>query len=103
MTFIIHSIGGDLLNIARTIGYRATPYSYTVEGETNFVRSLSNNNYPRFHIYIKQNEKTGEMVFNLHLDQRQTRYKGASAHSADYEGDLVEKEAERIRNTLQRL
>ena len=54
--------------------------------------------YPRFHLYLKI--ENDNLIFNLHLDQKRPIYKGATAHSGEYEGDLVEKEAERIKQLL---
>jgi len=65
-----------------------------------FTHSLTGNSYPRFHIYLKENKETGEIIINLHLDQKKPIYKGAPAHSAEYEGEVVEKETERIKNVL---
>ena len=64
-------------------------------GETSYVRRLSSDLYPRFHVYIL--EEGGNFVFNLHLDQRATRYEGVTAHSGEYDGAVVEGEGEHIR------
>lgn len=56
--------------------------------------------YPRFHVYIKDGGDS--WVYNLHLDQRATVYEGATAHSGDYEGETVEKEAERIKAVVEK-
>lgn len=62
--------------------------------EQSFVRRLRSGLYPRFHIYIKNH------FINLHLDQKQPSYKGSSAHSGEYNGEVVVQEAERIRNII---
>ncbi len=64
------------------------------ESEASFVRRLGREDYPRFHIYIK--EEGRELFFYLHLDQKRTSYKGHSAHSGEYDGPVVEEEAERL-------
>lgn len=65
----------------------------------SFVRPLSRNNYPRFHVFVRFDQ--GKNAFlNIHLDQRKTVYSGATAHAADYDGHLVEEEAERIKSFL---
>lgn len=56
----------------------------------SFVRRLARNDYPRFHVYIE-----GQYI-NLHLDQKQASYEGFHAHSGEYDGDVVEREGERI-------
>lgn len=64
-------------------------------GEISYSRRLRGSLYPRFHVYIE--EKDGHYFFNLHLDQRPARYKGVTAHSGEYGGELVVKEAELIK------
>jgi hypothetical protein len=63
-------------------------------GETSYAKRLHGDLYPRFHVYIK--DEGENFVFNLHLDQRATRYEGVTAHSGEYDGPVVEKERERI-------
>ena len=69
--------------------------------EMNFIRSLSQSPYPRFHLYAVENKEKREIIFNLHLDQKRPIYKGQTAHSGEYEGELIEKEAERIKQVFQ--
>ena len=80
----------------RDCGYK--PMGRTSEGELNCMRSLAGKDYPRFHIYIKEEGKN--LIINLHLDQKRPSYAGASAHSGQYEGEVVEEEAVRIRSML---
>ncbi len=65
-------------------------------GQTSYTRRLSGNFYPRFHLYLE--EKEGQLIFNLHLDQKQPSYQGSHAHSGEYDGELVEQEGERIKS-----
>lgn len=66
-------------------------------GEISYVRRLHGDLYPRFHVYI---EDTGaDWSINLHLDQRAPIYAGVTAHAGEYEGEVVEREAERIKST----
>jgi len=67
-------------------------------GQTSYAKRLHRDLYPRFHVYIKE-EKDG-WILNLHLDQRAPIYAGVTAHSGEYEGEVVEKEAERIKSFL---
>lgn len=67
-------------------------------GETSFLRRLHGDMYPRFHVYI--NNSPEQWVFSLHLDQKRPVYEGVSAHAGEYEGAVVEKEAQRIKQTL---
>jgi len=94
--FVLNQTGENISTLMRQLGYRF--YSQDEpNGEISFVKPLGQDPYPRFHIYLKEDPQTNEIAFNLHLDQRRPVYKGASAHSADYEGEVVEKEAERIK------
>jgi len=70
------------------------------EEETNCVRPLDRSGYPRFHLYLK--DSGGNLIFNLHLDQKKPIYKGITAHSGEYDGEIIKKEAERIRQLLQK-
>ncbi len=97
MTFNIQNSGGNLVTIVRKIGY----YFQHEDEQTRqsvFSRPLERSGYPRFHLYIKQEENN--LVFNLHLDQKRPTYQGSTAHSGEYDSPLVEQEAERIRQIL---
>ncbi len=64
-------------------------------GEDSFGRRLSAGQFPKFHIYA---HKEGDTLFvNLHLDQKKPTYEGSTAHSGEYDGGVVEQEAERIK------
>lgn len=67
-------------------------------GVQSFVRRLGNNFYPRIHLYV---EEQGEnWIFNLHLDQKQASYAGAHIHNAEYDGEVVGAEVERLKSLL---
>jgi hypothetical protein len=66
-------------------------------GEVSYVHRLRRDFYPRFHLYINSEEP---LVLNLHLDQKQASYEGYTAHSGDYDSDLVRQEANRIYNLI---
>ena len=96
----------------RTIGY--VPAYFQKAGEFSMVRKLARNDYPRFHLYIKEiassaapagaaprNDGAGKTLnFSLHLDQKKPSYEGQTGHSGDYDGPVVENEAERIKTIL---
>ena len=84
---IVVKFSGNVYNLMRQLGYH--PH------ESSFVRRLSAAGYPRFHVYLKVSG--GNLEINLHLDQKKPIYKGATAHSGEYDGELVENEAERIK------
>lgn len=82
--------------IARKAGYLQIKDS--ISDKISYVRKLTSQHYPRFHLYITENEK--EVVFDLHLDQAKTRYKGQTAHNADYETEEVKQELTRFYHVL---
>ncbi len=93
MTFKIQKLSDSLVNTMRRLGYR--PLGYTPSGELNCVRPLGAD-YPRLHCYVTKTLLDGFM-FSLHLDQKRPSYGGETAHSGDYDGEVVEGEAERIK------
>jgi len=65
--------------------------------EVSYSRRLGGGIYPRFHVYINSEDP---LILNLHLDQKQASYEGQTAHSGDYDSDLVKQEAQRIYNQI---
>ncbi|OGZ67033.1 MAG: hypothetical protein A3C58_00740 [Candidatus Staskawiczbacteria bacterium RIFCSPHIGHO2_02_FULL_34_10] len=117
MQFEVKGINKSINDIMRQIGY--IPAYFQKEGEVSIVRQLTRNDYPRFHLYIKeirdkQQETIGKtFIFSLHLDQKKPSYparigyakgvadgEGWHAHSGEYDGQIVEDEAERIKQVL---
>jgi len=85
----------------RRAGYAFVPERE--EGQDSFARRLSRDIYPRFHVYFNESQTaTGqEMVtFNLHLDQKKPGYAGFSRHNGEYDGEVVEREMERLKTFL---
>jgi hypothetical protein len=87
----------NVYNLVRKSGYRFQERD-DKNSELIFVRPLNRSGYPRFHLYIKNTEEN--LIFDLHLDQKKPIYRGAHAHSGEYEGEVVEKEVERIKENL---
>ncbi len=86
---------------------RRAGYAYIVdrrEDKESFVRRLTRDFYPRFHLYFEEtNDKpSGDevVIFNLHLDQKRPGYEGQSRHNAEYDGEIVEQEMERLKTFL---
>ena len=67
-------------------------------GQTSYARRIRGSLYPRLHLYV--DEKGDKIIFNLHLDQRQTRYEGVTAHAGEYDGPVVDQEVGRIKGLL---
>ena len=92
MKFLIAKPPMTPLNFMRSLGYHPD------FGGESFSRRLGARNYPRLHIYFK--ELAGEKLeISLHLDQKKPSYFGQRAHSADYSGDILDQEKERIMAT----
>ena len=64
----------------------------------SYVRPLAAHGFPRFHIYI--NETEDQYILNLHLDQKKPSYGKETAHSGEYDGPIIEKEATRIKSLI---
>jgi hypothetical protein len=64
----------------------------------SFIKKLTEQRYPRFHMYIIETPE--KIIFDLHLDQSATRYKGQGAHNADYDSDQVKTELIRIAHII---
>ncbi|MBI4434712.1 hypothetical protein HY635_02755 [Candidatus Uhrbacteria bacterium] len=90
---------------------RRAGYGYQKEGagEVAFVRRVSGSSFPRYHAYVtegrgKREEGRGgdgagglTLIINLHVDQKAPTYQQGRAHSGEYDGQLVEQEATRLR------
>ncbi|MDD5547953.1 MAG: hypothetical protein PHN74_03635 [Candidatus Pacebacteria bacterium] len=96
MKLILEKINIAPRNFMRNCGYTeiANPHK---EGEISYARSLEDGRfYPRFHIYINQ-PTSNQTEINIHLDMKRPSYEGSSAHSGEYEGELVGNESLRIK------
>lgn len=99
MKLIINNtdIDSTSFNFLRSAGYIYIESRQT--GQGSFSRPLGNGHYPRFHIYVNEDEH--QITFNIHLDQKQASYEGTSAHSGEYDGEIVAQEVQRLRGFLQ--
>ena len=94
-------IDKNQINMAPEQFLRRAGYGYIRDrhsGQDSFVRRLGSGHYPRLHMYIQESDD--KIIFNLHLDQKQASYPGAHAHSAEYEGEVVEGEIERLKGLI---
>lgn len=84
--------------------YRSTPRillqkcgygeQVTRQGKISYTRRLRGADFPRFHAYVDVQDEGFHV--NLHLDQKGACYEGTTAHSGEYDGELVEREAKHI-------
>ena len=106
MQFTIKNIKESINGLMRKIGYQ--PAYFQEKDQFSIIRKLTGNDYPRFHLYIKEEDLvsnsieldtklTGKnYIFNLHLDQKKPSYEGAKGHSGEHDGEVVKGEANRI-------
>lgn len=67
-------------------------------GKESFVHQPGRNRYPRFHIYLDHQEEV--VFFDIHLDQKEAIYPGQHAHNAEYDGETVEREVNRLKGLI---
>lgn len=91
-------INKNQINVNPEQFLRRAGYAYLQNrhnGDDSFVRRLGANFYPRLHVYYKY--ENDNIIFNIHLDQKQASYAGSHMHSGEYDGEIVEAEVERLR------
>ena len=96
MKFFIPNPTDTPRNLLRRCGY--AEFNDPNTGGTSYVRRLSSNFYPRYHVYTTE-EKT-QVIIDLHVDQKQPSYQGSHMHAGEYDGELVEREVNRIKELL---
>jgi hypothetical protein len=95
MKFIIKGpLKDNIYNFARELGYFFQEKS---EDEIKFVRPPKG--FPRFHLILRIEGEN--IICNLHLDQKAPKYEGTPAHAGEYDGKVVEEEAERIKRIIE--
>ena len=97
MKFTAPHLPASELYTMRRLGYVFIDDRRT--GKQSYVRSLRNDHYPRFHIYVTKAIGTA-YVFDIHLDQKEASYEGSRMHSGEHEGAQVEAEVARIKKEL---
>ncbi|MDD5547807.1 MAG: hypothetical protein PHN74_02865 [Candidatus Pacebacteria bacterium] len=97
MKLILEKINTIPRNLMRDCGYVEIKNPHK-DDEISYVRSFDSGRfYPRFHIYLNL-LSADRLEVNIHLDMKKPSYEGSSAHSGEYEGELVENESLRIKN-----
>lgn len=85
----------NILTLMRSCGY-APEGADESTGELKWTKSLVGRRYPRFHVYSRVSPDNTKATLELHLDQKQPSYQGSHAHSGEYDGPVVNTEAQRI-------
>ncbi len=87
----------NLPEVLRKCGYFSS--SQRITSQLSYIKRLSKSqNYPRFHLYIKETNQNYQ--FNLHLDQKRVSYQEQKAHSGEYDEPVVREEAKRIKSLI---
>lgn len=94
MQFSVPKSKNTILNLLREAGYGLLNLNQQ-NNEYSFARRIGVGEYPRFHVYAK--ERNGEYIITLHIDQKRASYQGHTAHSGDYDSELVARESGRLR------
>ena len=92
MKFVIQNNKQNHVILMRSLGY------HLVKRGESFAKRLASGEFPRLHVYLKEVD-TG-LQFSIHLDQKAACYQDQTAHSGDYNGDLLEQEKQRILNFI---
>jgi len=92
ITVPLRSLGNPRVTFSR-LGYHAATNG-------SFERRMGGGVFPRFHAYIGTQNDTA--IINLHLDMKAHSYTGVSAHSGEYDTDIVKRELVRIQEELSR-
>ena len=69
--------------------------------EISYARRLAGLDFPRFHVYLE--ELADGFQVNLHLDQKRPSYGSNTAHSGEYDGEIVEREGLRVKQMIDSL
>jgi hypothetical protein len=104
---------GELVKTKKSSNTRIIPVSKTsgpislrdklqsAQGETSYIRRMTNGEFPRFHAYI--GVKPDGFQVNLHLDQKAPTYGENTAHNGEYDGETVELEGKRLKEIIDSL
>lgn len=85
----------NIQNIARRCGYIL---QYQNTETRSYVRPLTRLDYPRFHLYVKENDH--DYILTIHLDHKKPVYRGSNSHQGEYDGEIVKKEFNKIKDAL---
>lgn len=89
--------GENIYNLGRKIGYF---FLREDREKKEFELARPARGYPRFHIFLSVEKN--DINFKLHLDQKKPVYKGLPAHAGEYNTEIVLKEADRIKQVLEK-
>ena len=97
MKIVIQNLKDNARTLIRRAGY--SEHYDPRSGETSYSRRLNRNIFPKLHAYLSEHD--GGVEVSLHLDQKQPSYGVGHMHSGDYDGPLIERELERIKQSFE--
>ncbi len=83
MTFKIR-LTDNAATLMRRAGYSFQ--KHVGDDEMAFVRPLGRGDFPRFHIYARE-ESFGTLIVNIHLDAKRETHGARAAHGGEYSTD----------------
>jgi hypothetical protein len=93
---ITGNLKNTIFNLMRDLGYHFQGEDINTR-ELGFARPRIG--YPRLHLFVKLDKNN--LSLSLHLDQKKPVYDGATAHSGEYGGPVVEKEMARVKQYIE--
>lgn len=100
MKLLLPKLNTSPEHFLRKCGYQEIQNPHK-NNEISYARGLEPGRfYPRFHVYLETNKDAFSL--SLHLDMKKPSYEGSAAHGGEYEGPVVEKESERLKNAAQK-
>ena len=95
MKFIIENPKASVANYFRRAGYA---FQKQDGDEMAFVRKLTDQPFPRFHLFVKIVDC--DFQVNFHIDHKAASYDGSNMHSGEYGEDsqLLNSEAQRLKS-----
>jgi hypothetical protein len=96
MKIVVPNIKENPASLMRRAGYI---FQYQEKDEMSFILPLARAGFPRFHVYVKQ--ENSDLYLNIHLDQKKQTYGNETRHHGEYEdSEPVKKEVERLKSIL---
>jgi hypothetical protein len=95
MKIIIENPSESVANFFRRAGYH---FQKREGEEMAFVRRLTDQPFPRFHLFVKTIGYSFHVSF--HIDHKAASYEGTSMHSGEYgkDNELLKDEANRLKS-----
>jgi len=97
MKIVLQNLKDNPRTLIRRAGY--SEHYDNRSQQTSYARRLGTGIFPKFHVYLS--EQAGGIEVSIHIDQKQASYGVGHMHSGDYDGPLIERELERIKQSFE--